>query len=124
MQQDGRSSRQAPGNESRRGFATRAIRAATRSPRVVERPYNVPIYQTVTFATEDSETLGDVLNDRRAGYAYSRLDKSTRFDAQLSRGWRALELTVAGDNLSDVASYDQCGLPQPGRVLRIQLTVR
>src|SRR5688572_17975247 len=77
MQQDGRSSRQAPGNESRRGFATRAIRAATRSPRVVERPYNVPIYQTVTFATEDSETLGDVLNDRRAGYAYSRLDNPT-----------------------------------------------
>jgi cystathionine beta-lyase/cystathionine gamma-synthase len=81
MQRDGRSSGhgsdegrvRAPG----RGFSTRAIRAATRAPDVTERPYNVPIYQTVTFATEDAETLADVLADRRAGYAYSRLDNPT-----------------------------------------------
>jgi methionine-gamma-lyase len=81
MQQDGRTSgrdsdRSEP-STSGQGFSTRAIRAATRSPRVEERPYNVPIYQTVTFATDDAETLGDVLADRRHGYAYSRLDNPT-----------------------------------------------
>jgi methionine-gamma-lyase len=76
MQQDGRSPR-TPGRPSAGGFSTRAIHAATRSPRVAEQPYNVPIYQTVTFATDDAETLGDVLNDRRAGYAYARLDNPT-----------------------------------------------
>jgi methionine-gamma-lyase len=61
----------------RHGFSTRALRAATRSPAVNERPYSVPIYQTATFATDDSGTLGDVLSDRRAGYAYSRLGNPT-----------------------------------------------
>jgi cystathionine beta-lyase/cystathionine gamma-synthase len=77
MQDDGRSVRESSPEAPRRGFSTRAIRAATRSPRVTERPYNVPIYQTVTFATDDAETLGDVLSDRREGYAYSRLDNPT-----------------------------------------------
>jgi cystathionine beta-lyase/cystathionine gamma-synthase len=75
MQHDG--SRRSSERPAGRGFSTRAIHAATRSPRVRERPYTVPIYQTVTFATEDAEALGDVLNDRRAGYAYSRLDNPT-----------------------------------------------
>jgi methionine-gamma-lyase len=81
MQQDGRGSGRDrdrhSGSASGRGFSTRAIRAATRAPEVRERPYNVPIYQTVTFATDDAETLGDILADRRAGYAYSRLDNPT-----------------------------------------------
>ncbi|HEX6135612.1 MAG TPA: TonB-dependent receptor [Longimicrobiales bacterium] len=60
------------------------------------------------------------------------LDASTRYDAALTRTFTArragpgsrLELSAALDNIADSAIYDQCGLPQPGRTLRIQLTVR
>jgi len=59
------------------GFGTRAIRAATRLPRVEQEPDAVPIYQTVTFSAADAEELGDVLAERKPGYAYSRLDNPT-----------------------------------------------
>jgi iron complex outermembrane receptor protein len=57
-------------------------------------------------------------------------------DAALSRGWslapagrgarllRALRATLAVDNLTDATVYDQCGLPQPGRTLRLGLELR
>ena len=60
-----------------RGFATRAIRAAHRLPVVDQRPTSVPIYQTVTFATEDAAELGAVLMREFPGYAYGRLDNPT-----------------------------------------------
>lgn len=59
------------------GFSTRAIRAASRVPRVDQKSTVVPIYQTVTFATEDVEELAAVLADQIPGYAYSRLDNPT-----------------------------------------------
>lgn len=60
-----------------RGFGTRAIDHATRSP-VVRQPGNsVPIYQSVTFVSEDAAELGDILADRQRGYAYARSDNPT-----------------------------------------------
>jgi methionine-gamma-lyase len=59
------------------GFSTRAIRAASRTPRVVEHPTSVPIYQSATFTSEDSEHLGGVVGDPWAGYSYSRLSNPT-----------------------------------------------
>ncbi len=59
------------------GFSTRAIRASTRAPRVDQRPTSVPIYQAVTFSTEDAAELGAVLTDHVRGYAYGRLDNPT-----------------------------------------------
>jgi methionine-gamma-lyase len=71
----------APGGGSdaprRDGFSTRAIRAAHRVPPVNQRPTSVPIYQTVTFSSEDAEELGAVLTGRVGGYAYSRIDNPT-----------------------------------------------
>jgi methionine-gamma-lyase len=60
-----------------RGFSTRAIRAASRTPAVRQRPTSVPIYQTATFTSEDAEQLGDVIGDPWAGYSYSRLSNPT-----------------------------------------------
>ena len=60
-----------------KGFSTRAIRAASRTPRVDQRPSSVPIYQTATFASGDAAELGDVAADPRAGYAYSRISNPT-----------------------------------------------
>ena len=59
------------------GFSTRAIRAAHRLPRVDQRPTSVPIYQTVTFSSDDTAELGAVLTDDQPGYAYSRIDNPT-----------------------------------------------
>ena len=66
-----------PGRVTPRGFSTRAIRAASRVPRVDQRPSNVPIYQSATFTSADAQELGDVAGDPRAGYAYSRISNPT-----------------------------------------------
>jgi cystathionine beta-lyase/cystathionine gamma-synthase len=60
-----------------RGFSTRAIQAATRSPRVDQRPNAVPIYQAVTFSAADAEELGAISTGRMAGYSYARLGNPT-----------------------------------------------
>ena len=62
---------------SPRGFATRAIRAAHRVPRVDQQPTSVPIYTAVTFASDDAAELGEVLTGQRPGYAYGRIDNPT-----------------------------------------------
>ncbi|MBC7895800.1 MAG: TonB-dependent receptor [Cytophagaceae bacterium] len=38
--------------------------------------------------------------------------------------FRAVRALVAFDNLSNATVYDQCGLPQPGRTLRVMFTLR
>jgi iron complex outermembrane receptor protein len=63
----------------------------------------------------------------------SRLRAGATVEAELSRTWRLhsggagwfgrLETRAAVDNAGDVALYDQCGLPQPGRVFRFQVRV-
>jgi Cystathionine beta-lyases/cystathionine gamma-synthases len=59
------------------GFSTRAIRAASRIPKLDQSPTSVPIYQTATFASADADELGRVAGDARAGYAYSRISNPT-----------------------------------------------
>jgi cystathionine gamma-synthase/O-acetylhomoserine (thiol)-lyase len=61
----------------RPGLSTRAIRAASRAPRVTQEPTAVPIYQTATFASGDAEELAAVLTGDQPGYAYSRIDNPT-----------------------------------------------
>jgi methionine-gamma-lyase len=60
-----------------RGFGTRAIRAASTPPAVEQAANAVPIFQSATFAATDAEDLGDILADRRSGYAYARIDNPT-----------------------------------------------
>jgi len=60
-----------------------------------------------------------------------RLDGGTQINADVSRVWQIvsratswltrLEARIAVDNAGDVALYDQCGLPQPGRLLRFEV---
>lgn len=59
------------------------------------------------------------------------LDGGTLFGADVARSWTVrrsrgdllsrLEARVGVDNVADKAFYDQCGLPRPGRLLRMQL---
>ncbi|MEO8230435.1 MAG: PLP-dependent aspartate aminotransferase family protein [Chloroflexota bacterium] len=80
---------------SSRGFATRAIVASTRAPRVDQRPNAVPIYQAVTFSAEDAEELGAISTGRTPGYSYARLANPTG-DA-LARAMAELEGAEAGN---------------------------
>ncbi len=59
------------------GFTTRAIRAASRTPRVDQRPTSVPIYQAATFSSADADELGAVTTGAVDGYVYARLGNPT-----------------------------------------------
>jgi len=55
-----------------------------------------------------------------------QLAASTRLDAGVQRSWRfgagpwrELRASATLDNAADAAIYDQCGMPQPGRTLRV-----
>lgn len=54
---------------------------------------------------------------------------SGRVDVGAERAWRAggrrpaLRASVALDNATDAANFDQCGLPQPGRTLRFTVEI-
>lgn len=61
-----------------------------------------------------------------------RLAAQTRSDVAVERAFtmtgrgafRTLRALVALDNAGDATVYDQCGLPQPGRTLRLMFTLR
>jgi cystathionine beta-lyase/cystathionine gamma-synthase len=76
------------------GFSTRAIKAATKVPRVDQTASAVPIYQAAAFATADAAELGDVLTGAIPGYAYSRIDNPTT--AVLGDAVAELESAEAG----------------------------
>ncbi|TMB84652.1 MAG: aminotransferase class I/II-fold pyridoxal phosphate-dependent enzyme, partial [Chloroflexi bacterium] len=59
------------------GFATRAIRAAGRTPDAPQPPVNVPIYQTSTFEVSSAQELADLLEFKTAGHSYSRYSNPT-----------------------------------------------
>jgi iron complex outermembrane receptor protein len=61
--------------------------------------------------------------------AQGRADVAVERDLQLSGGdrrglLRRLRVSVAMDNITDAAIFDQCGLPQPGRTVRVGVTWR
>ena len=66
----------ADGGRSRRGLHTRAVHLPL-PPLPAQRPVGLPTYRTSAFVFETAEDYADVLNDRAAGYVYSRLDNPT-----------------------------------------------
>ncbi len=56
-----------------------------------------------------------------------RLSADTWADLEVARSFRLpgrrLELAFAAENVTDTRILDQCGLPQPGRLFRLQLRV-
>ena len=60
-----------------RGFGTRAIRAATRAPRVEQGSAAVPIYQSATFHAQNVDEYADLIGFRQPGYTYSRIENPT-----------------------------------------------
>jgi outer membrane receptor protein involved in Fe transport len=62
--------------------------------------------------------------DELRGRSVSDLAVQRDFAVANRSPFRLLRALLAFDNLGDVAVYDQCGLPQPGRTLRLTLSVR
>ncbi len=67
----------------------------------------------------DSENL-DELQARTVGDLAVQRD----FSVANSGPFRFLRALVSFDNVGNTAVYDQCGLPQPGRTLRLTMTLR
>jgi iron complex outermembrane receptor protein len=110
---------------------------------VTHRPENLPdVFGALSAGVRlplDLHLAGQV---RYTGSQFC-IDPGTGEDAQLKAGatvggevsriWRLrpqgggwfgrLEARVSADNAGDLALYDQCGLPQPGRLFRFQLRV-
>ena len=63
--------------EAGRGFGTRAIRAATRAPRVEQGSAAVPIYQSATFHAQSVDDYAELIGFARPGYTYSRIENPT-----------------------------------------------
>src|SRR5688572_24066985 len=55
-----------------KGFATRAIHGAARTPPVDQDAPSVPIFQTATFRFDTAERYADTIAFRRPGYTYKR----------------------------------------------------
>jgi iron complex outermembrane receptor protein len=106
---------------------------------VTNRPENLP----ETFGSLHAEVplALDIAASAEARYTGSQfcidpgtgedteLDAGMRLNSALSKVWQLrrtgmlsrLETRIAVDNLADTAIYDQCGLPQPGRLFRFSL---
>jgi methionine-gamma-lyase len=82
------------------GFATRAIKAASRVPAVPQAPVNVPIYQTSTFEVASAVELAELLEFARPGHSYSRYSNPTH---------AALE-----DALAELEGADACHVTASG----------
>jgi iron complex outermembrane receptor protein len=85
-----------------------------------------PIAAGFTGVGEAEYTGSQFCQDPDSG-ADVELAGGTWLNATLSRIWslgsRRLETSASGDNLSDAALYDQCGLPRPGRMLSVSVRV-
>ena len=85
-----------------------------------------PLVAGVTARGEAEYTGSQFCQDPDTG-ADVELDGGTWWNALVSRVWRpdrglrGVEASVAIDNVANTALYDQCGLPRPGRLLRLQL---
>lgn len=63
---------------------------------------------------------------------WAEIEPNAGVDLSIDRSWSArsrgvfstVTTTLAVDNVTDAARYDQCGLPRPGRTLRFQVSVR
>ena len=66
-----------PPDRSKRGFATRAIKAATTPPIVEQQANAVPLYLSATFSASDAAELGAISTGSQPGYSYARLDNPT-----------------------------------------------
>jgi len=94
----------------RLGDSTRAIRAASRTPEVVQRPPSIPIFQTATFTSADAESLAAVAGDARVVHPPSTSQRQLTEAELLASGIRPglLRVSVGLEDVEDlVADFDR-----------------
>lgn len=86
------------------GFATRAIRAASRVPEAPQPPVNVPIYQTTTFEVGSAQELAALLEFRVPGHSYTRYSNPTfaALEAALAELEGAEAAVVTGSGMAAI----------------------
>lgn len=124
-------------------LTAQSVRLTDTEAGVTNRPENLPeIFGGVNTAFPLALGVRATAEARFTGSQYCldpdsgadrRLDAGTVINGGLSRIWRVrrdaggllgrLETRLSVDNAGDVALYDQCGLPQPGRMVRLQVRV-
>ena len=89
-----------------------------------------PVGLGLTAGMEARHTGSQFCVDPGTG-ADTRLRGGTVLNGEVTRSWRLrssalfgrLETTISVFNAGNIALYDQCGLPEPGRLLRLQVRV-
>jgi iron complex outermembrane receptor protein len=89
-----------------------------------------PVGLGITAGMEARHTGSQFCVDPGTG-ADTRLRGGTVLNGEVTRSWRLrssalfgrLETTISVFNAGNIALYDQCGLPEPGRLLRLQVRV-
>jgi len=92
--------------------------------------FRAPVGLGLTAAAEARHTGNQFCIDPGTG-ADTRLSGGTVVNGEVTRSWRLrssalfgrLETTISLFNAGNIALYDQCGLPEPGRLLRLQVRV-
>jgi iron complex outermembrane receptor protein len=93
---------------------------------------NIPLGTSgFTLGGEARYTGAQFCQDPDSG-ADVELDGGTWLNADVTRTWQVasstgtlsrMETRLGVDNMADTALYDQCGLPRPGRLLRVQIRI-
>lgn len=106
-------------------------------------PENLPeleggLEARVPFASDFSATLGarytgtqfcldpDTGGDREldgGAWLNAGLSKAFSFGSERAATFTGVEVSAFAENIGDVALFDQCGLPRPGRVVGVQLRI-
>jgi methionine-gamma-lyase len=86
------------------GFATRAIRTASRVPDAPQAPLTVPIYQASTFEVGSASELEELLEFRRPGHSYTRYSNPTHaaLEAALAELEGAESAHVTGSGMAAI----------------------
>ena len=92
----------------------------------------LPLFAGITATTEARYTGSQYCQHPDTG-ADVELGGGTLVRADVGRSWQVgrsrsgvfsrLEARAGVDNVADKLLYDQCGLPRPGRLLRLQLRI-
>jgi len=120
-------------------LTVQSVELADPAARTTHRPENLPElfgHAEARFplplglrATAQADYTGDQFCIDPGTGADARLAAGAQVGVSLARTWalraaswlRRLEARIAADNVGDAARYDQCGLPQPGRLIRFQV---
>ena len=111
--------------------ANDAVRHAENNPEVrgrvelgVPLPWQIRGFATTRHTGKQYCLNADTQSEVRLGAA-TATDLAVQRSVSVSSGlFRTLRTVLSFDNVGNAAVFDQCGLPQPGRTLRLMMTLR